>query len=142
MIRVRTIERTPARRGRHPLHDRTASIQNRLVRMLTEKIKPAVHSPVADLTVEAWHVGGGQGEPVPVTEALRAPYAPFRMGQAWGPAWGTSWFHLTGSVPDAAAGQRVEALVDLGWSDQSPGFQAEGLVYRPDGTTVKGLSPR
>ena len=74
------------------------------------------------------------GDPVPA-------YVPGRVGDAWGPAWGTSWFHLTGVVPPEAASERVELLVDLGWSDRAPGFQAEGLVYRPDGRAVKGLNP-
>ncbi len=124
------------------MHDKTSMITNRLARMMVERIRPAVHAPLVELSVQAWHVGGGQGEPVPAEEAFRAPYSPFRVGQAWGPAWGTSWFHLTGTIPGAAAGRRVEAIVDLGWADHSPGFQAEGLVYRPDGTTVKGLNPR
>ena len=124
------------------MHDKTLMITNRLARMLVERIRPAVHAPLVELSVQAWHVGGGQGEPVPPEEAFLATYSPFRVGQAWGPAWGTSWFHLTGTIPAAAAGERVEAIVDLGWADHSPGFQAEGLVYRPDGTTVKGLNPR
>ena len=36
----------------------------------------------------------------------------------------------------------VEALLDLGFDENMPGFQCEGLVYRPDGTPVKGLNPR
>lgn len=124
------------------MHDRTAMIQNRLTRVLDERIRPAVHQRVAALDAAVWHVGGGQGEPVDPAQALQATYEPFEVGGCWGPAWGTSWFHLTGTVPQSAAGRPVEALVDLGWVDHMPGFQAEGLVYRPDGTTVKGLSPR
>ncbi|QNK81668.1 glycoside hydrolase family 38 C-terminal domain-containing protein [Nakamurella sp. PAMC28650] len=129
------------------MHDRTVAIQDRLTRVLTERIRPCVYTPVADLQIEAWHVGGGQGEPVPPEHALVAAYEPFAVGQSWGPAWGTSWFHLTGTVPPAAAGRVVEAVVDLGWTPATPGFQAEGLVFRSDGsgnglTVVKGLNPR
>ena len=123
------------------MHDKTLMIQRRLTRMLLERIKPAIHTAVTELQVQAWHVDGGQGEPVPFVRALEAAYVPFAVGQPWGPAWGTSWFHLTGTIPLTAAGQRVEALVDLGWETHSPGFQAEGLVYRPDGSVVKGLNP-
>ena len=123
------------------MHDKTLMIQSRLARMLVERIRPAVHRPVAELHVEAWHVGGGQGEPVAPAVALNETYAPFRIGQPWGPPWGTSWFHLTGTIPTHAAGLRVEAVVDLGWAAHSPGFQAEGLVYRRDGSVIKGLNP-
>ncbi len=123
------------------MHDRTLTIQNRLTRMLLERIKPAVHTPVAGLQVQAWHVEGGQGEPVSAARALQASYAPFAVGQPWGPPWGTSWFHLAGSIPASAAGNRMEAVVDLGWAAHSPGFQAEGLVFRPDGSVIKGLNP-
>lgn len=129
------------------MHDRTVAIQDRLTRVLTERIRPCVYTPLADLQIEAWHVGGGQGEPVPPEHALVAAYEPFAIGQSWGPAWGTSWFHLTGTVPPAAAGRVVEAVVDLGWTPATPGFQSEGLVFRSDGsgnglTVVKGLNPR
>ena len=123
------------------MHDKSIFIQNRLIRMLGERIRPALHRPVGQLHIQAWHVDGGQGEPVPTAQALTADYSPFQLGDTWGPAWGTTWFHLTGQVPDEAAGQIVEAVVDLGWQPHSPGFQAEGLVYRPDGSMVKGLNP-
>ena len=132
------------------MHDDRTLTLDRLVRVLAERVTPAVHRTVGSLDVEVWHVEGGQGEPVPPAVALGlrpsiggpgARFVPGRVGDAWGPAWGTSWFHLTGSVPAEAAGQRVELLIDLGWTQRAPGFQAEGLVYRPDGTTVKGLNP-
>lgn len=73
---------------------------------------------------------------------MAADYQPFGIGQTWGPAWGTTWFHLTGTVPPVGAGRVAEAVFDLGWAPATPGFQAEGLVFRPDGTVVKGLNPR
>jgi len=45
-------------------------------------------------------------------------------------------------VPAAWAGKTVEAIIDLGFDKNMPGFQCEGLVYRPDGSPVKGLNPR
>ncbi|NDL58927.1 alpha-mannosidase [Phytoactinopolyspora mesophila] len=130
-------------------HDRSL-IENRIERVLRQRLRPAVHRTVAPLSVAAWHVNGGQGEPVDPPTALPGgpgaeggvEYRPAGVGDRWGPAWGTSWFHLTGEVPADAAGRRVELVVDLGWEDHSPGFQAEGLVYRPDGSVVKGLNPR
>ena len=177
------------------MHDKHGLIQNRLKRVLVERIIPAVHTPVAPLELTAWHVEGGQGEPVDPAVALGLPlgagtpvaaapattspvttaddagtpagspltdtglspalasdgdplsasaapdYQPFFVGQQWGPAWGTSWIHITGTVPPEARGHKVELVVDLGFSQSWPGFQAEGLVYRPDGQTVKALNP-
>ncbi|MDJ0311960.1 glycoside hydrolase family 38 C-terminal domain-containing protein [Arthrobacter sp. H35-D1] len=151
------------------MHDKHDLIQNRLKRVLVERIVPAIHTPVSALTLTAWQVEGGQGEPVAPSVALpgsgthdggtpaggpptngtptngspsHSPeYLPFAVGQQWGPAWGTSWIHLTGTVPASTQGHKVELVVDLGFSQSWPGFQAEGLVYRPDGTAIKALNP-
>lgn len=144
------------------MHDKHGLIQSRLKRVLVERIIPAIHTPIAPLELTAWHVDGGQGEPVDPAVALGlsramtlpatptddagtpagAPsYQPFSVGQQWGPAWGTSWIHLTGIVPPEARGHKVELVVDLGFSQSWPGFQAEGLVYRSDGQTIKALNP-
>src|SRR4051812_9935494 len=111
----------------------------RLARALRDRIRPALATPVADVEISAWDVGG---EPVPVTTALRAGYRPFAIGERWGRPWDTTWFRLRGTVPEAARGG-VELVVDLGWHDDStPGFQAEALAYGPDGTVIKGVQPR
>ena len=120
------------------VHDDRATTAERLERVLRERIRPATHRAVGRLEVAAWHVAG---EPVPPAEALRADYAPFALGEAWGPPWGTTWFHLTGDVPASSTGDGLELLVDLGWTDRLPGFQAEGLVHRPDGTVGEGPQP-
>ncbi|MEJ5868290.1 glycoside hydrolase family 38 C-terminal domain-containing protein [Pseudokineococcus sp. 5B2Z-1] len=136
------------------MHDDRDLLRARLVRTLEHRLRPAVHRTVAPLRVEAWHVADeegrrGRGEPVAPAAALPGParaadarYEPMAVGDPWGPAWGTTWLHLTGEVPAEAAGHRVELVVDLGWRGATPGFQAEGLVHRPDGTPVKGLNPR
>lgn len=124
------------------MHDRSRVTEDRISRVLDERIRPHVHRTVDQLTVSAWHVDGGQGEPVAPARALRASYQPFAVGDPWGPAWGTSWFHLTGELREPAADGPAEIVLDLGWADHSPGFQAEGLAYRPDGSVVKGLHPR
>jgi alpha-mannosidase len=89
--------------------------------------------------VAVWHA---PGEPVPVAQGLAASHEPITVGTRWGAPWGTSWFRVTGRVPEAWAGRTVEALLDLGFDAGMPGFQCEGLVYRPDGAPVKGLHPR
>ncbi|MEV0719060.1 glycoside hydrolase family 38 C-terminal domain-containing protein [Asanoa sp. NPDC050611] len=123
------------------MHDDRTVVEQRLARLLSERLRPAVHRVVAGLDVTAWHV---PGEPVPPATALaEGRFTPFPLGGAWGPPWRTTWFRLTGAVPAGVpAAARLEVVVDLGWNNASPGFQAEGLVYRPDGSVRKGLHPR
>ncbi|MDQ0809177.1 alpha-mannosidase [Streptomyces sp. B3I7] len=121
------------------MHDDRSLVEARLKRVLEERIRPAVYPESVPLEVAVWHA---PGEPVPVAEGLAAEPVPIEVGARWGAPWGTSWFRVTGTVPEAWAGRTVEALLDLGFDENMPGFQCEGLVYRPDGTPVKGLNPR
>ncbi|CAL9621386.1 alpha-mannosidase [Streptomyces sp. enrichment culture] len=121
------------------MHDDRTLVEARLRRVLDERIRPAVYPESVPLEVAVWHA---PGEPVPVAEGLAAEPAPIEVGARWGAPWGTSWFRVTGTVPVAWAGRTVEAILDLGFDENMPGFQCEGLVYRPDGTPVKGLNPR
>ncbi|MER6066397.1 glycoside hydrolase family 38 C-terminal domain-containing protein [Streptomyces sp. NPDC001792] len=121
------------------MHDDRTLIEARLKRVLDERIRPAVYPESVPLEVAVWHA---PGEPVPVEEGLAAEVEPVDVGARWGAPWGTSWFRVTGTVPEAWAGRTVEAILDLGFDENMPGFQCEGLVYRPDGSPVKGLNPR
>ncbi|WP_028798779.1 alpha-mannosidase [Streptomyces sp. 142MFCol3.1] len=121
------------------MHDDRTLVEARLKRVLDERIRPAVYPESVPLDVAVWHA---PGEPVPVAEGIAASVEPIEAGARWGAPWGTSWFRVTGTVPRAWAGRTVEALLDLGFDENMPGFQCEGLVYRPDGTPVKGLNPR
>ncbi|GHA63117.1 alpha-mannosidase [Streptomyces tauricus] len=121
------------------MHDDRGLVEARLKRVLDERIRPAVYPESLPLEVAVWNA---PGEPVPVEEGLAATPSPVAVGDRWGAPWGTSWFRVTGTVPEEWAGKTVEALLDLGFDENMPGFQCEGLVYRPDGTPVKGLNPR
>ncbi|MFB8756917.1 alpha-mannosidase [Streptomyces nigra] len=121
------------------MHDDRTLVEARLKRVLDERVRPAVYRESVPLDVAVWHA---PDEPVPVAEGLAAAPEPIEVGARWGAPWGTSWFRVTGTVPEAWAGRTVEALLDLGFDENMPGFQCEGLVYRPDGTPVKGLNPR
>ncbi|GAA1939106.1 alpha-mannosidase [Kitasatospora viridis] len=121
------------------MHDNRRLTEQRLDRVLSRRIRPAVHAECVPLEVAVWDA---PGEPVPVGEALAAPYRPVGVGHRWGPPWSTSWFRITGRVPEEWAGRRVEAVLDLGFAKADPGMSAEGLVHRADGTLVKALNPR
>ncbi|MER6088083.1 alpha-mannosidase [Streptomyces bluensis] len=120
------------------MHDERRRIEERVERVHTQRIKPAIHSASVPFQVEAWQA---PGEPVPFEEAAAAPYEPFAMDTPWGPPWGTTWFRMRGQVPAEWAGRRVEAVIDLGFVGDWPGNQAEALVHLTDGTPLKAVNP-
>ncbi|MBF6063759.1 alpha-mannosidase [Nocardia terpenica] len=121
------------------MHDDRKLVEDRIFRILVERIRPAVYPESVPARIEVWHA---PGEPVPVAEGLSAQYREATVGQMWGPPWATMWCRVTGEVPAAWAGRTVEAVIDLGFDASMAGFQCEGMVYAPDGTVIKGLSPR
>ncbi|NEN05500.1 alpha-mannosidase [Diaminobutyricibacter tongyongensis] len=119
--------------------DSSRIVEQRVERLVRERLAPAVERARASVTVEAWEV---PDEPVPFAQAVGNPFAPFSIGQAWGRPWGTVWFRVTGTVPaDWAASGDVELVVDLGFTGAQAGFQAEGLVYASDGSILKAIEP-
>lgn len=123
------------------MHDRRQLAEQRIERFLRERLSPALYRAHAPLTIQMWRA---PGEPVSFAEAVGAPFAPFEVGSPWGAAWGTSWFTVTGEIPADWAGlenTQPELVVDLGFNTGQSGFQAEALVYRPDGSPIKGISP-
>ncbi|MFE9412708.1 alpha-mannosidase [Streptomyces sp. NPDC006704] len=134
------------------MHDDRGLVEARLKRVLDERVRPAVYPESVPLDVAVWVAPGVGASParaesrargtVPVEEGLAAKGVSIAVGDPWGAPWGTSWFRVSGRVPKEWAGRHVEAVLDLGFDENMPGFQCEGLVYRPDGTPVKGLNPR
>ncbi len=110
------------------MHDDRELVEERIRRELTERVLPLVHPARVPLEVEA---GPSLDE-----------VAPFAVGERWGPPWGTTWFRFTGEVPASWSGRRVEALIDLGFRLDTPGFQCEGLVRDGKGRPVQGIHPR
>ena len=121
------------------MHDERRRIEERVERILQQRIQPAVHAAALPLDVTAWEA---PDEPVPFAEAASQTYEPFAMGTPWGPPWGTTWFRVRGEVPAAWAGRRVEAVFDLGFVGDWPGNQAEALVHTLDGSPLKAVNPQ
>ncbi len=122
------------------MHDDRRLLEGRLARFTADHLTRAVHRATVPLTLEAWPV---PAEPVPFAEAVTQQYEPIQAGLPWGRPWSTLWIHVTGEVPTDWAGvegTEPEVLVDLGFTAQ-PGFQSEALAWRPDGTTIKAVSP-
>src|SRR5262245_14276343 len=121
------------------MHDDRTLVEQRLDRILAERVRPATYLMSVPLELAVWEV---PDEPVPVADALQASYQPFRVGERWGRPWSTSWIRATGTVPAEWAGRRVEAVFDLGFVGDWPGNQAEALVYDRTGQPIKGVAPR
>ncbi|MET3720855.1 MULTISPECIES: glycoside hydrolase family 38 C-terminal domain-containing protein [unclassified Arthrobacter] len=124
------------------MHDDRRITEVRLDRFVRERIKPAVYTRSVPLNLSSWDA---PGEPVNVMDALRHIFLPQEHGAAWGQPWGTKWLRLQGDVPEAwgtGPDTTVEIVVDLGFINEAPGFQCEGIAWRPDGTIIKAISPR
>ena len=122
------------------MYERTQLTEMRIDRFVCERLNAVVYRATAPMSISAWEV---PDEPVSFAEAVQQTFLPFEVGNAWGRPWGTVWFHVTGTVPSewtADAGE-IELLVDLGFTGPRPGFQAEGLVYAPDGRIIKAVEP-
>lgn len=124
------------------MHDDRLITEVRLERFVRERLNAAVYNRSMPLTLESWEA---PGEPVPAAEALRQEFAPQEQGAWWGRPWGTTWFRVRGEVPKGwgeRPGTAVEVVVDLGFNGTDPGFQCEGIAWRPDATIIKAISPR
>ncbi len=121
------------------MHDDVTLTTGRARRVLDERVRPAIHATSVPFEV-TWHEL--PGEPIPPAAALALDFTAYAVGTPWGPAWNTTWFRLTATVPAGWSGCTVEAVVDLGFDGETPGFQCEGLVYRSDGSPVKAVNPR
>ena len=120
------------------MHDDRELAETRIRRTISDRIRPHVHGPGTPLAVSAWHV---PGEPVSVDVAREAELSPFEIGGRWGKPWGTTWFRLQGQVPEAWAGESVEAIIDFS-TGVGAGFQSEGLLYRTaGGGPIRGIHP-
>ena len=120
------------------MHDNFAKTHDRAVRALHARLLPQAQRlrERCDVSVFA------SGRQVPVPEALSATYVPASAGLPWGAPWSTTWFRVSGKIPAEWADRHVEAVLDLGFNDRSPGFQAEGMAFAVDGSPIKGVSPR
>lgn len=121
------------------MHGSATLTAARIQRFIDERLDAAVHSDARALTLTATVL---TGEPVPFAEAVAREFTAFAPGTQWGAPWSTMWVRMTGTAPDLREGQRAELVIDLGFTQAQPGFQAEGTVYRPDGTIVKAVEPR
>ena len=101
------------------MHDDRKAAEDRVARFLAERLRPALHA-----------------------ERIALDVTPLRIGDTWGTPWSTTRFEVSGRVPSAWKGRRVEAVFDLGFDlTRGPGGQAEALVLDTAGNPLQGLHP-
>jgi len=105
------------------------------IRNALDRIEKLIHAPTASLEVAHWPV---HGEPVPAAKAFKARYAPFKVGEMWGPLWDTAWFRFRGEVPREWKGREVVARIRL-TNIGREGFTAEGLIYQ-NGRPIRAIN--
>lgn len=127
------------------MHDTVAIEEARIARFI-RRLPRYEYRERSPLMVSMWDIAG---EPVPFADVINKPFRPITPPQAWGPAWGTTWFHALGTVPPAwrnggtlPAGTSLEVIVDIGFTQNRPGFQCEGLVFDGDGVIISSVAPR
>ncbi|MGP9695064.1 alpha-mannosidase [Brachybacterium sp. AOP25-B2-12] len=122
------------------MHDTRTTSEGRVERFLRETVPARRHLATAPITIEAWEV---PDEPVPFAEARTQTFRPIAEGDRWGRPWSTLWLHVTGEIPAtwvADDTRDVELQLDLSFTNM-PGFQAEALIWTPDGETIKAINP-
>ncbi len=121
------------------MHDQRSILEDHVTRVLETRIRPARYREHLPCAVRAFEVP----ERFLPFAAARASssFAPLERGAPWGAPWRTTWLEISAQVPEHWRAEHVELHVDLGFSSRSPGFQAEGLAYAPDGRILKGIAP-
>lgn len=112
----------------------------RIRRFAQDNLAAKIYQDTAEVTITAHRL---PGEPIPAQEAIGLDYEPLEVGAPLGRAWSTTWLHVTGTVPAQWADDEnsgCELVVDLAFTGM-PGFQAEALVFTPDGVPVKAINP-
>lgn len=152
------------------MHDDSALVETRIVRFVRERLVPARYRERVPATLERWEAPGEPVPFAEAVEQRFEPVSPGApWGRAWGTTWFKVTVPAVPGVPGGRGAQsigtvapgldtvaalptrppevrpaetRPELVVDLGFSSVTPGFQAEALVWRPDGSIVKAVEPR
>lgn len=110
----------------------------RLARVRRDLIDPNRYSPAVPFQVSHWAVpsesDGTAGAPVSPEIAVAAEFEPITQGTPWGAPWATTWFRFSVVIPESFADRAVDAVLDIGFSLWGPGFQAEGLIWKREGS--------
>lgn len=118
-------------------HDVTAPALQRLRRLLTQRVRPAMLRTVGPFSVSATPESF---DPVPFAAIGTQTLEPFTIGDSWGRPWQSRWFQLSARLQEVGANEQLVAHVDLGFTGRGDGFQVEGLAWQ-DGRPVQAVQP-
>ena len=125
------------------MHDDRRITEVRLDRFVRERIAPAVYPRSVPLTLSSWDV---PDEPVPALEALRQEFTAAGARGGLGQAVEHQVAAPAGRRSPTPGARRRTRPWKSSWTWASaatfPGFQCEGIAWRPDGTIIKAISPR
>ncbi|MBT3344411.1 MAG: alpha-mannosidase [Gemmatimonadetes bacterium] len=91
------------------------------------RLGEARYRPLVGLDVEAWLTS----EPVSYAHRRTGEHLRLGPGDTWGELFDCAWFHFTGIVPAAAAGEHVALLLDV---------HGEMLIVDDEGNPHRGLT--
>ena len=92
-----------------------------------EMLEKPIYTVVGQLSITAYRTK----EPVRYSERTTGQELHLKPGDRWGDLFDCAWFHFTGAVPPAAAGQPVVLLLDV---------NGEMCVFDEQGNPVRGLT--
>ena len=92
-----------------------------------DKLSEKVHEFIAPLELEAYVTP----EPVTYDKRTEGQHVKLEEGVKWGAIWDCAWFHVTGTVPQSAAGKQVVLYIDV---------DGECLIFDDEGNAVQGLT--
>ena len=116
----------------------TKITQDRIV-YFTRRLYALIYAERVPLRVE---MAGPVGR-ITHAEAQRLDYRPVELGASLAPEWSTHWFRLSGTVPEAWSGRRV----DLWWNSHTEatlwrgGQPVQGLNYMPGNALSPAARP-
>lgn len=112
-------------------------------RVMRQRLVPYVHETLSHCQLRAFRQPEQSADFLARVRENKVDFLDFMVPGAWGTIWGTTWFEVRGRIDrESVKGRAVELVVDLGWKrHRGPGFQAEGLCYRPDGSVIKAVNP-
>ena len=96
-----------------------------------DRIHARVYTPIANLNMTAYITE----EPVPYSKRETGRKLELKKDDPWGRHWDCAWFHVTGTVPESAAGQSTALYIDVGGEClvYDKGIPVQGLTYVEQG---------
>ncbi len=101
--------------------------QQEIIDAMLQKLESSIYVPLCDINMEVYVTP----EPVSFDERMTGEKKTVKKGDIWGKLWDCGWFHLTGTVPEAAKGKKVVVYIDI---------HGEMCVFDKSGVPVQGLT--